>query len=206
MSAPPSTRRVLLVYGHGRRGGLCQRLLQVIQAELEVCGAEVRLHDLLADGFNPVLELDADQEHAGPCDPGDDPLAHRYQEDVRWAGAYLIVHPCWWFAPPAILKGWVDRIFVHEVAIMQQPEGSPTSLLDGRRALVVQTFAAPSAIDRMFFRGITAFFWRRVVFGSAGIKRVQRLALHGVRGIEEGKLAAFESRLRTALGELCSGK
>jgi putative NADPH-quinone reductase len=174
---------------------LRRHVLEVLAAR----GAEVRLHDLLEDGFDPVLRLADDAPHAAECDPAQDPLTARYQEDVRWAEVLVVLHPVWWFAPPAILKGWIDRVLVHEVALRQRAGGAPLPLLDGRRALIVQTFNTKRAVDRALFLGFTGAFWKRVVFASVGITSVNRLALYEVERLDEPRLTRFEARLARAV-------
>jgi NAD(P)H dehydrogenase (quinone) len=154
---------------------------------------EVRIQDLLADGFDPVLRIPGSAPHALP--EHTTPLARRYQDDVRWMDGIVVIHPVWWFAPPAILKGWVDQVLVHGVAIEQRASGSPRPLLGGRRALLIQTFNCNRAIDRIVLRGMSESFWRRGVFLPVGILRVERLAFHGVDGMTPRKLAALEAKV-----------
>ena len=142
-------KRVLIVLGGARTGGLNRVLVDRLRHTLAKSGAAVRLHDLLADGFDPVLRLADGDPHARAVPSSTDPLVARYQEDVRWAERYIVVHPVWWFAPPAILKGWIDRILVDGVALRQRTGASPEALLEGRSALVVQTFNTGRAIDRV---------------------------------------------------------
>jgi NAD(P)H dehydrogenase (quinone) len=199
----PSTRRarrVLLVLGHGRPDSLCHRLMRAVRETLVDRGAEVRTQDLLADGFDPVLRLPRDVRHALPEHTS--PLARRYHEDVKWMDALVVVHPVWWFAPPAILKGWVDQVLVHGVAIEQQEEGNPRPLLRGRRALVIQTYNASRSVDRLVMRGLSESFWRRAVFLSVGILRVRRIAFYGVDTLSPRRLATLESRVRKAAEKL----
>ncbi len=197
--------RVLVVLGGARRGGLGQRLLDLARDELSSLDCEVRVHDLLADGFDPVLRLEDGQAHALPCDPASDALTARYQEDAIWSESLVFVHPVWWFAPPAILKGWIDRVLVHQVALQQQPDGPPIGLFGGKKMLVIQTFLTGRAIDRVSFLGVTSFFWKRVVGLPLGIQKVTRLALYGVDKLDETRLSRFESRIRRSLGALVAG-
>lgn len=201
---PARSARVLVLLGAGRRGGLGRHLFEFIQKELDAVGVSWRRQDLLSDGFDPVLRLADDEPHARACQPAEDPLAARYQEDARWADVLVIVHPVWWFAPPAILKGWVDRILVDGVALEQRPGSPPRGLFSGKRLLVVQTFNSGRAIDRLAFLGISAFFWKRVVGASIGIEKVARLALYGVEKLEAARLRRFEERLRRSLAALTS--
>ena len=192
--------RVLLVLGGARsEHGLCYSLAQAIEEELKRRQIETRKHDLLADGFDPVLRLGQDKPYATACSPAEDPLCARYQEDARWANVYVFVHPVWWSAPPAILKGWVDRVFVHGISIEQHPGGSPTPLLGGRRALVVMTFNAKKLIDRTVFKRACRFFWKRVALFSAGILRTRSVEIYGVQKMTA---ARFEKQSTRVLREL----
>jgi NAD(P)H dehydrogenase (quinone) len=200
--AMSSKRRVLIVLGHARKASLCHHLLEIARETAEEVGAEVRIHDLLADGFDPSLRLEEEERHATPPSAKEDPLAHRYCEDVRWADTFVIVHPVWWFGPPAILKGWIDRIFVHSVAVHQPENGPPEGILKGRQALLIQTFNAPKAIDKVLFKNLAEAFWRRAVFFAVGIRPVKRVAIYSAEGITPGKLATHEKRLRRTLTSL----
>lgn len=193
---PDPPRKVLAVIGHGRTDSLCHALLRAAVETLRGAGAEVRVHDLLADGFDPVLRLPVEARHALPAHVG--PLARRYQDDVRWMESLIVVHPVWWFGPPAILKGWVDQVLVDGVAIRQQEAGSPAPLLRGRRGLVVQTLNAARTVDRLIMRGMSEQFWRRAVFLSVGMLRSRRLAFYGVDPIGSRRLERLESKVRSA--------
>ncbi len=186
---------MLLVLGHSRTSGLGHHLLSVARDALRERGVAFRVHDLLGDGFDPVLRMRPDQIHAERCSADEDALVHGYQEDVRWADRYIILHPVWWFAPPAILKGWVDRVLVDGVAIEQTENGSPRGLLGDRKALVVQTFNAARTVDKVVFRGLAGLFWKRAVFLPTGIHQAKRFALYGVQTISPRKLEARSRRL-----------
>lgn len=188
--------KILIVLGHGRQRSLCHRLAAIAESALRDAGAEVRVQDLLRDGFDPVLRLPDDARHALPEHTGQ--LARRYQTDVRWMDGLVIVHPVWWFGPPAILKGWVDQILVDGVAIRQQREGSPAPLLRGRRALLIQTYNASRSIDRLLMRKMSDQFWRRAVFLSVGILRARRLAFYGVEGISRKRVEALCAKVARA--------
>ncbi|MDA1264573.1 MAG: NAD(P)H-dependent oxidoreductase [Planctomycetota bacterium] len=107
----------------------------------------------------------------------------------------------WWFAPPAILKGWVDRVLVDGVALRHDHE-PPSPLLSGRTALLVQTFHAPRVVDRLLMRRLSYRFWRDAVFGSVGVRKVTPLALYEAKDLAPRRLARFERRLGRALADL----
>lgn len=93
-------------------------------------------------------------------------------------------------------------MLVDGVAIRQEATRPPAPLLGGRRALVVQTFNATRAIDRVYFRGIAGRFWQKVVFPSIGVEQVDLLALHNVEELEDALLPRFEAKLRRDVARL----
>lgn len=188
-------RRFLLVLGHARRASLGHHLLARARTALEGAGHDVRVHDLLQDGFDPVLRLADDQEHAGPCALEDDALCHRYQQDVLWADRYVLLHPVWWFAPPAILKGWVDRVLVNGIALEHGKDDPPRGTLQGKRVLIVQTFNAPRTVDQVVMRSLSYLFWKRAVCFPTAIEKTRRLALYGVEKASPAQIERFAGSL-----------
>ncbi len=196
---PEDGQHCLLVFGHGRREGLCCRLRDAIMEIAASLGCDLRLHDLLEDGFDPVLRLEAGQPHATMPREDQDALAHRYAEDVMWADLIIVLHPVWWFAVPAILKGWVDRILVQDVALVQPDDGPPRGLLQGRGMILVQTFGTGKLIERTVFRSLARRWWKHAVVLPTGLKLRASLSLHDTESLEERDVLAFEERIRQAL-------
>ncbi len=190
------TPRVLLVIGHARETSFCHHLLQLVQKQLSAAGAETRTHDLLADGFDPILHLAEGQQHARRADVQYDPLTASYQSDVCWADAYVVVHPVWWFAPPAILKGWVDRVLVDDVALRQSDSGGPPEgILTDRRALVIQTFNADRMVDKIVFGAMSKRFWKQSVFLPVGIKKAGYFPVYSVEALTTAQIERVEKKL-----------
>ena len=79
--------------------------------QLRAAGHEVVFHDLYQEGFDAILP-DAEIPKGATLDP----VVQRHCRDVSQADGYLIVHPNWWAMPPAILKGWLDRVLRQGVA------------------------------------------------------------------------------------------
>jgi NAD(P)H dehydrogenase (quinone) len=135
--------RVLLVHCHPRPDSFCTALRDVAIAALQAAGHAVEVRDLYTEGFAPAL---------GPEERGryyDEAANLRGIEDhaatLRWAEALLLVYPTWWFGPPAMLKGWLDRVWVPGVAFrLGGPGGALRPLLTNiRRIGVVTTYGSP---------------------------------------------------------------
>lgn len=114
--------RALVVYCHPRPDSLTAAIRDRVLERLEAGGAEVRLHDLYAMGFDPVLRAEAHRVY-------DDPSRNRSGietecDDLLWADTLIFVYPTWWYGLPAMLKGWMDRLLLPEVAfLMPRAEG-----------------------------------------------------------------------------------
>jgi putative NADPH-quinone reductase len=113
--------RVLVVYCHPVPDSFCAALRDEQVATLDARGREVRLVDLYAEGFDPVLGTD-ERRHYHDRAPTDQALAPHI-ENLKWAEAILFVYPTWWYGLPAMLKGWLDRVWATDVAFKLPPDG-----------------------------------------------------------------------------------
>ena len=114
--------RALVVYCHPREGSFNSAVRDTVIERLQIAGAEVRQHDLYRTGFQPVLTT---EEWVGyeNCPENCEPVADQVA-DVRWCDTLIFVYPTWWYGLPAMLKGWLDRVLLPDVAfIMPQAEG-----------------------------------------------------------------------------------
>lgn len=106
--------RALVIYCHPRADSFTAAVRDVVLEKLNIAGAEVRLHDLYARRFQPLMEA---EEHAGylSC-PENRKWLSGEVDDVLWADTLIFVYPTWWYGLPAMLKGWLDRVFLPDVA------------------------------------------------------------------------------------------
>lgn len=116
--------RALVVYCHPREESFTAAVRDTVLDKLKEAGAEVRLLDLYKRGFNPILTA---EEHRGyencpeNCDPVADDVA-----DIRWCDTLIFVYPTWWYGLPAVLKGWLDRVLLPDVAFLMPNDESDT--------------------------------------------------------------------------------
>jgi putative NADPH-quinone reductase len=108
--------RALVVYCHPRRGSFTEAVRDVVIDRLAAAGAETRLRDLYAEGFDPTLsgpehETYEDQAiNQGPV--------QSHCDDLKWADTLILVYPTWWYGLPAMIKGWLDRVMVPGIAFL----------------------------------------------------------------------------------------
>jgi NAD(P)H dehydrogenase (quinone) len=129
--------RVLVVYCHPNPESFTAAARDRAVATLAARGHDVRVDDLYADGFEPEMSCGERMTHK---EPGIAPQLLRYAEDLRWAQALVLVYPTWWSGQPAMLKGWIDRVWVAGVA-WELPPGANVvrPLLRNIRRIVVIT-------------------------------------------------------------------
>jgi NAD(P)H dehydrogenase (quinone) len=113
--------RVLVVYAHPVETSYGAALKDRIVAALAP-RHEVDLLDLNAEGFNPVMSR---EERLGYHDiPGNLAPVADHVDRLLAANALVLCFPTWTFGPPAILKGWFDRVMLPGVSIHIHDDGS----------------------------------------------------------------------------------
>jgi NAD(P)H dehydrogenase (quinone) len=164
---------VLVVLAHPDASSFNHALAQAVAAAARGEGHAVVLRDLYAERFDPLLSR-AELERDAPLEP----WLRRHCDELAAADGIVIVHPNWWGQPPAILKGWIDRVVRPGVAYAfvegDQGEGVPVGLLRARTAVVLNTSNTPSAREREAFGDPLESIWKRCVFDLCGVKDVRR--------------------------------
>lgn len=114
--------RALVIYCHPKEGSFASAVRDTVMARLAAAGAETRLRDLYAEGFQPVLTA---SEWTGYLDaPANRDPVDDHVRDLEWCDTLIFVYPTWWYGLPAMLKGWLDRVLLPDVAfVMPKAEG-----------------------------------------------------------------------------------
>lgn len=130
-------------------------------------------HDLYAEKFDPVItvkELGTDQS--------EDPLVLQYAAELVESDILVFVHPNWWGQPPAILKGYVDRVirppYAYDFPQDASGGGLPIEKLNGKFGLVYNTSNTEQDREDNYFGDPLENIWIKCVFGFCGIKDHKR--------------------------------
>lgn len=193
--------RVLVVYCHPNPGSLVAAAKDRVLAGLTRAGHDVRFTDLYAEGFEPRMSSEERRTHA---EPGVAPGLQRYADDLAWAEALVLVYPTWWSGQPAMLKGWIDRVWVSGVA-WELPEGANILrplLSNIRRILVVTTHGSPKYMNalegetgkRVAFRAIRAMCSKRT--------RTTWCAIYGLDRADDARRRAWLDRVERVAAKL----
>ena len=111
--------KTLVIYVHPVENSFTSAVRDAVISGLTSAQHEIRLRDLYAENFNPFLSAAERGLHHTP--PSTRPELARDVEDLRWCEAIVFVYPTWWSGLPAMLKGWIDRTWMNEVAWVLPP-------------------------------------------------------------------------------------
>lgn len=125
----------LIVIGHHDPDSLTHALAQQIAEGLRSAGHTSELADLAGEGFDPRFSLADHAVHRRQSAPPADVLAE--QARIERADTLVLVYPIYWWSLPALLKGWVERVFSNGWAFDYAADGSTTKLLHGMTAHLV---------------------------------------------------------------------
>lgn len=163
----------LSVVAHPSRSSFSHAMAEATHRVLQDRGWTIAAHDLYAEGFNPVQPVGESGNTRS-----DDALVEQHCRELAEASLVLVFHPNWWGQPPAILKGWIDRVFRLDTAY-GYPEGTgydgvPVGLLKARCAFVFNTSNTPAEREAAVFGDPLQALWERCVFGLCGVPTVVR--------------------------------
>lgn len=215
--------KILWLFAHPEPQSLNGSLRDVGIQELRDLGHEVRESDLYAMDWKPVVDsgdfhretvdrllVGAAQEHAYSAAKLTDDIAAE-QEKIAWADALVFQFPLWWFGPPAILKGWFDRVLVQGFAFGLQDHAGRTLRygdggLAGKRAMVITTVGARESgfgprgihgqLDEVLFPVLHGTFW------YTGMDALPPYVVYGADRLDEAGYGDRAAELRERLRAL----
>ena len=113
--------KVLVVHAHPSTTSFSRAIADTAESALRTGGHDVTVLHLDDEGFRPAMSREERLAYETP-EPILDPQVARHAELVRAAEVLVFVYPTWWAAPPAIMKGWLERVFVPGVAFDLDPD------------------------------------------------------------------------------------
>ncbi|TDO69990.1 NAD(P)H dehydrogenase (quinone) [Flavobacterium chryseum] len=131
----------LIIYAHPNPASLNHFFKQTIVESLEKTGQEIVVRDLNEINFNPVLSLeDMHGQRIGQV--GEDVKTE--QGFISWADRIVFIYPIWWTGMPAIMKGYIDRVFSYGFAY-RYDQGIQKGLLTGKQTIIINSHGKSNA-------------------------------------------------------------
>jgi putative NADPH-quinone reductase len=164
---------ISVILAHPDKNSFNHAIAQVAVQTLCGNGHEVFYHDLYAEGFDPILPASEI-----PRDASLPPEVQRHCDEIAMADGIVIVHPNWWGQPPAILKGWLDRVIrpglAYEFLEDDAGDGVPVGLLKADAAVVLNTSNTYVEREQRVFGDPLQRLWKHCVFDLCGVRRFYR--------------------------------
>jgi NAD(P)H dehydrogenase (quinone) len=213
--------RVFIVHAHPEPKSFNGAMTRLASECLAGAGHEVVISDLYAMGFDPVSDRrnfttvqDADyykQQAEEAHAVAHDGFAADIQQEMDklfWCDVLILQFPLWWFGLPAILKGWVDRVFASGGRIYGGGKWYDRGVFAGKRAMCALTIGGPApmysehglngAISAILFpinHGMLAF---------TGFSVIEPFLVHAPARIDDAARAAYLDRYRERLINLAT--
>ncbi len=188
--------KFLIILAHPDRRSLNSALSREIKEYIDLSGESVILHDLYGEGFNPALSMEELNRKFSF-----DERVQQFSREVAQADHLIFIHPDWWGQMPAILKGWIDRVFRQGVAFEFEgadfQEKVKRGLLSSKKAtVIITTHREP---EKMGIEEI----WKKDILGYCGIVDSEILIHFSARTADSLSVNGFKDtiikRLKTSI-------
>lgn len=195
-SAEPARRpRVVVVYCHPNDKSYTRAVLDQVLLGLQQSECDVKVIDLYAAQFDPVLIVnevhrrrDLDKVY----------YTRAQREVVAWCDAMVFVYPVWWGGFPAMLKGYIDRVFVSGLtySFADRPKSAvfPTGLMRGKQAHFFYTLDSPAIVAWIDPGWLASYF---TVFKYCGFSVVRRYYLARLKLTSQAQRERWLSAVRS---------
>ncbi|MBS1125579.1 MAG: dehydrogenase (Quinone) [Nitrospirae bacterium] len=195
--------KISVILGHPKRGSFNHAIAETVVQTLKTNGHEVAFHDLYQEAFDPVLpDVELPKGAVVPA------LIMRHCDEIAAADGIVIVHPNWWGQPPAIVKGWIDRVIrpgvAYEFKEGDSGEGIPVGLLRAKSALIFNTSNTEAQREQEVFGDPLERIWKDCIFGLCGVKQVNRRTFGVMVMSTEQQREAWLDEVRETVGRCFS--
>lgn len=164
---------ILIILAHPDKNSFNHAIAETCYQQLKELGHIVVFHDLYAEKFDPLLPTNEIPKNSMT----DQTIQNHYRE-LTESDAIIIVHPNWWGQPPAIMKGWIDRVIrpgvAYEFNADDNGEGIPVGLLKAKTALVFNTSNTSEERENNIFLDPLETIWKNCIFDLCGINQFYR--------------------------------
>ncbi len=160
--------KIVVILGHPQKGSFNHAIAEMAVDTLRSEGHEIIYHDLYEEGFEPVVTSEEIPKGARL-----DAVIEKHCRHIADADGIIIVHPNWWGTPPAIMKGWIDRVIRPGVAYTflenDKGEGVPLGLLKAKAAIVFNTSNTENLREINVFGDPLETIWKNCIFSLCGV-------------------------------------
>ena len=192
--------RFLVIYAHPVKESFVSALHDCVVSALRAAGHEVDDCDLYAEGFAPVLSR---EERIAYYDVAVDRThVSKDIERLQRCNGLVLVFPTWWYGMPAILKGYIDRVWLPGV-VFKLDRGRTRPILDNiEHFVVVTTYGSPWWLNKLIFDPNRSMLMRGIRLLFPRVPRALWLAQYGMDSADAAAREKFLRKVERELREL----
>ena len=189
---------ISLILGHPRKESFCHAIATTARTTVHAQGHTVVFHDLYAEEFHPLMTAEESLTRVS-----DDALVEQHCTELQRAEGLIIVHPNWWGQPPAMLKGWIDRVIrpgvAYDIALGEGGVPMPVGRLHVQTALIFTTSNAPRELEQVQFGNTLDILWKQRILGMCGVAHIERILSSGMATSTPEMRTAWLEDVRTII-------
>ena len=170
--------KILIIYTYPNHESLNGNILDSFQQNIS-SKHTVRIFDLYQENFNPVLYFDKEHRRR---DLQYSVETKSYREAITWSDHIVFIFPIWWSGMPAILKGFIDRVFAQNFSYSYSTKKiTPNKLLKGKTAAIIVTHDTPYLISKIIQKDYGQVLKTQILKNMCGIQVTKFYSLANIR-------------------------
>ena len=179
-------KKILVILGHPSAQSFNHALAEQYAAGAAAAGHEVRLLELGTLQFDPVLRMGYQETQAL------EPDLQAAWEHIRWAEHLVWIFPTWWGGTPALLKGFIDRVFLPGLAFKYRSNSAWwDKYLKGRSGHILTTMDTPQIYNWLVYRNSNIRSFKKATLEFCGLKPVRVTVFDSLRFADEQRRKSF---------------
>lgn len=164
---------ILIVYTHPNKeslnGAFLEKTLSGLKKNNKV--KQIEVLDLYSENFDPVLIFNNEIKRR---DMYKAPYMEKYRNQFSSADVAIFIYPIWWGRPPAMLLGYIDKLFSTNFAYKHVPgKIMPQGLLKGKKVICISTMQGPTGYLKLLMGNVHKILMKKVLFNFVGIKNIK---------------------------------
>ena len=183
-------KKIVIINGHPNKESFCFELAKQYKKGAGFSGAECNLINLTDLNFSPILKYGYHKRTELEPD-----LVH-IQNEILQANHLVFVYPIWWGTPPALLKGFIERVFLPEFAFKYRKNSLHwDKLLTGKTARLIVTMDTPKWYYRFVYKRPGHNAMKKGVLQFCGINPVKITTLSPVKKANKEKIERWLNKI-----------
>ncbi len=161
-------KNILIINGHPDKESFCSSIAEKYHQGAKATGANSTVVHLVDLKFNPILQFGYRQRTELEAD------LLEVREAISAADHLVFVYPIWWGVQPALLKGFIDRVFLPGFAFKPKEDSVMwDKLLKGKTGRIITTMDAPNWYNKLMYRNAGIHAMKKATLEYCGVKPVK---------------------------------